>query len=78
VQIDAVDASPGAIEIARKQSAKYTNIQWLRGDPLKFEDGHTYDLVFSIGLHRFSETDAIRLLRHARESSHHFVLFADI
>jgi SAM-dependent methyltransferase len=78
VQIDALEANPAALEIARAQGAKYSNIQWLRGNPLSFESGHTYDLVCSLALHRFSETDAIRLLRHGRKSSHHFVLFADL
>ena len=63
VRIDAVDANPSTLEIARKHSAAYPEIQFLRGNVLTYESGETYDLVCcSLALHHFSEDDATRLL----------------
>lgn len=79
LKIDAVDANRSTLEIARKLSRDYPEIQFLPGDALTFESGATYDLVCcSLALHHFSEDQAVRLLRHARELSHRFVLVADL
>ncbi len=79
MRIDAVDANPSTLEIARKHSADYPEIQYLRGNALGFEAGETYDVVCcSLALHHFSEEDASRLLRRCRELSHRFVLVSDL
>ena len=79
LRIDAVDANPSTLEIARRQSAGYPEIDFIRGDSLKFESAATYDLVVcSLALHHFSEDDAVRLLRRCRDLSHRYVLVADI
>lgn len=79
VRIDAVDANPSTLEIARKHSAGYPEIQYLRGNVLSYEASETYDLVVcSLALHHFSEEDAARLLRCCRERSHRFVLVSDL
>ena len=79
VRIDAVDANPSTLEIARKHSAGYPEIQYLRGDVLGYEARESYDLVCcSLALHHFSEEDAARLLRRCRELSHRFVLVSDL
>ena len=79
VRIEAVDANPSTLEIARKHSADYPEIQYLRGNALGYETAETYDLVCcSLALHHFSEDDAVRLLRGCRELSHRFVLVSDL
>lgn len=79
VQIDAVDANPSTLEIARGLSHGFPEIHFLRGNVLTFESPHTYDLVTcSLALHHFSEADAVLLLRRCRALSHRFVLAADL
>ncbi len=79
LEIDAVDANPSTLEIAKKFSAGYPEICFHRGDALAFENRGSYDLVCcSLALHHFSEANAIRLLRRCRELSHRFVLVADL
>jgi 2-polyprenyl-3-methyl-5-hydroxy-6-metoxy-1,4-benzoquinol methylase len=79
LRVDAVDANESTLEIARRASEGYPEIQFIRGDVLKFETRETYDLVTcSLSLHHFSETDAIALLRRCRDLSHRFVLVGDL
>lgn len=79
LRIDAVDANPSTLEIARKHSLDYPEIQFLRGNVLGFGAPETYDLVCcSLALHHFSDEDAVRLLSHCRELSHRFVLVSDL
>src|SRR5829696_5258117 len=44
-RIDAVDANESTIEIARRQSAEYPEIHFVRSDVLRYEPGETFDLV---------------------------------
>jgi SAM-dependent methyltransferase len=79
LRVDAVDANVSTLEIARRASEGYPEIQFIRGDVLKFETKETYDLVTcSLSLHHFSETDAIGLSRRCRDLSHRFVLVGDL
>ncbi|HEY3900066.1 MAG TPA: methyltransferase domain-containing protein [Chthoniobacter sp.] len=79
LRVDAVDANVSTLEIAGRASEGYPEIQFIRGDVLKFEARETYDLVTcSLSLHHFSETDAIALLRRCRDLSHRFVLVGDL
>ncbi len=79
VQIDAVDANPSTLEIARGLSGNFPEITYLRDNALTYAPAETYDLVCcSLALHHFSEADAVRLLRHCRELSHRFTLVADL
>ena len=79
VEIDAVDANGATLEIAEKQSLSFPEIHFLRADVLTYDSKATYDLVCcSLALHHFSEQDAVRLLRRARELSHRFVLVSDL
>jgi SAM-dependent methyltransferase len=79
LKIDAVDAHPSTLEIARKLSTDYPEIDFVRGDARTFEDGGTYDLVCcSLALHHFTEEDAVRVLRRCRELSHRFSLVTDL
>ncbi len=79
IKIDAVDANPSTMEIARKHSVDYPEIQYVCGNVLDYETPESYDLVCcSLALHHFSEEDASRLLRRCRELSHRFVLVSDL
>jgi SAM-dependent methyltransferase len=79
LRIDAVDAGDATLELARRASEGYPEIQFLRGDVLTFETKDTYDLVTcSLALHHFSNDDAVRLLRRCRDLSHRFVLVSDL
>jgi ubiquinone/menaquinone biosynthesis C-methylase UbiE len=79
LRIDAVDLHESTLEIAKRGSEKYPEIQFLRGDVLKYESKETYDLVIcSLALHHFSEEDAVLLLKRCRNLSHRFVLVSDL
>ena len=79
LKIDAVDANESTLEIARRASQAYPEIQFLRGNALTFETRETYDLVTcSLALHHFSDDDAVMLLRRCRNLSHRYVLVADL
>jgi len=79
VRIDAVDLQPATLAIARKASAGYPEIQFIRADARNYRDAMTYDVVCcSLALHHFSELDALKVLRRACELSHDKVLVADL
>ena len=79
LRIDAVDASEASLEIARRASGDYPEIQYLRGDALKFETKEAYDLVHcSLALHHFTEDQAVQVLRRCRDLSHRCVLVSDL
>ncbi len=79
VEIDAVDNHSATLEIARRQSVQFPEIRFIQADVRSFEDPLTYDIVCcSLALHHFSEEDAARILRQARELSHDRVLVADL
>ncbi|HEX8312683.1 MAG TPA: methyltransferase domain-containing protein [Chthoniobacteraceae bacterium] len=79
LRIDAVDANPSTIEIARKHSEGYDEIEFLVGNALRFGGSADYDLVCcSLAVHHFSEEDAVRLLCRCRDLSTRFVLVADL
>jgi SAM-dependent methyltransferase len=78
VSVDAVDQQPSTLEIARRLSADYPEIEFTQGDILTFER-EPYDIVLcSLALHHFSEADAVALLRHCRDLSQRYVLVADL
>lgn len=79
VTIDAVDKQASTLEIARRLSANYPEINYLCGDVRSFEADSTYDLVCcSLALHHFSQEDAILVLKRAKELSHDKVLISDL
>jgi len=78
VTVDAVDQQAGTLEIARRLSAGYPEIEFAQGDVLTFER-ESYDIVLcSLALHHFSEVDAVTLLRRCRDLSQRYVLVADL
>jgi 2-polyprenyl-3-methyl-5-hydroxy-6-metoxy-1,4-benzoquinol methylase len=79
VKIDAVDLQPSTLEIARRLSEGYPEINFIRGDVRTFEEQFTYDFVHcSLALHHFSDSDAVRLLRRMRALSHDKILVSDL
>ncbi|MEP6699107.1 MAG: methyltransferase domain-containing protein, partial [Verrucomicrobiota bacterium] len=80
VTIDAVDQQNSTLEIARRLSADYPEINFKQGDVLTFgEEAASSDLVLcSLALHHFSEGDAVRLLARCRQVSNRFVLVSDL
>ncbi|SRR5581483_9535908 len=79
VKIDAVDLHPSTLEIARRRSADFPEINFVRADARTYTDAVTYDFVCcSLALHHFSEQDAMRVLRRACELSHDKVLISDL
>ena len=80
LEIEAVDFQVSTLEIARRWSAGYPEIHFSEGDAREIPgDAGSYDFVFcSLALHHFSEEDAVRVLRHARELARRAVVVADL
>jgi ubiquinone/menaquinone biosynthesis C-methylase UbiE len=91
VQIDAIDQQESTIEIARRLSAAYPEInfycadlfEWNLSPGLKLDgfkpSSFPYDIVLcSLALHHFSDDDAVRALQRIRELSSARVLVADL
>jgi SAM-dependent methyltransferase len=79
LRIDAVDANPTALEIARPRSANFPEIHYSQGDVLGDAPGENYDLVHcALSLHHFSDADAARLLVRCRELSNRWILVSDL
>jgi ubiquinone/menaquinone biosynthesis C-methylase UbiE len=79
VKIDAVDRQPATLEIARRASTGFPEINYIRADARNYCDSITYDVVCcSLALHHFSEIDALKVLRRACELSHDKVLVSDL
>jgi 2-polyprenyl-3-methyl-5-hydroxy-6-metoxy-1,4-benzoquinol methylase len=79
LRVDAVDFHDSTLEIARRGAEAYPEIQFMRGDALKWESKDTYDMVTcSLALHHFRDEDAVTLLRRCRDFSHRFVLVSDL
>jgi 2-polyprenyl-3-methyl-5-hydroxy-6-metoxy-1,4-benzoquinol methylase len=79
VQIDALDQQSATLEIAKKLSGNYPEITFVQANILEWNGGEPYDLVLcTLALHHFSESDAVRLLKHCRDLSRRFVLVSDL
>jgi 2-polyprenyl-3-methyl-5-hydroxy-6-metoxy-1,4-benzoquinol methylase len=78
VTVTAVDQQLATLEIARKLSAGYPEIEFFEDNVLTFA-AEPYDIVLcSLALHHFSEADAVALLRRCRELSRKYVLVSDL
>lgn len=79
IKIDAVDASPAIVALAKQFSGDYPETTYHQCDVTTFKTSHAYDLVHcSLALHHFSVREAIALLRHARQLSRGYILFTDL
>jgi 2-polyprenyl-3-methyl-5-hydroxy-6-metoxy-1,4-benzoquinol methylase len=79
VQIDAIDQQAATIEIARRLSNDYPEIEFFCANLFAWKPSEPYDIVLcSLTLHHFSEDDAVRVLQKCREFSREHVLVADL
>ena len=79
IEIDAIDQQAATIEIARRLSADYPEINFAVADLLECNRAQKYDIVLcSLALHHFSDGDAVRVLRKCAELSRGAVLVADL
>jgi 2-polyprenyl-3-methyl-5-hydroxy-6-metoxy-1,4-benzoquinol methylase len=79
VHIDAIDQQQSTIEIARRLSAAYLEIDFSCANLFDWDPPEGYDIVFcSLTLHHFTNDDAVRALQKIRELSRARVLLADL
>ena len=79
VRVVGVDFRESTLEIARRESRHYPEIEFICANVLEFEPAETFDLVFcSLALHHFSDRDAELLLRRVRKFATRGLLVADI
>ena len=78
VSIDAIDQQAATVEIARRLSGSYPEIEFIQADLLTWRR-EPYDLVLcSLALHHFSEADAVTVLKTCRNLSRKYVLVSDL
>lgn len=79
VQIEAIDQQCATIEIARRLSPDYLEINFQAANLFEWNPAEHYDIVLcSLALHHFSEGDAVCVFRKCRELSRGAVLVADL
>lgn len=79
VTIDAVDQQSATLEIAKRLTADYQNIDFIEANVLNWEPREQYDVALcTLALHHFSDDDAVRALQRCRELSRKFVLVSDL
>jgi 2-polyprenyl-3-methyl-5-hydroxy-6-metoxy-1,4-benzoquinol methylase len=79
VRIAAIDQQSSTIEIARRLSADYREIDFFCANLFEWNPPERYEIVHcSLALHHFSDDDAVRVLRKCRELSRAKVLIADL
>jgi ubiquinone/menaquinone biosynthesis C-methylase UbiE len=79
VHLDAIDQQESTIEIARRLSVAYPEIDFSCADLFEWDPPKGYDIVFcSLTLHHFSNDDAVRVLQKILELSTARILVADL
>src|SRR5438132_7912868 len=79
VQIDAIDQQESTIEIARRLSALYPEIDFRCANLFEWDPPEGYNILFcSLTLHHFTTNDPVRALQKMRELSRARVLLADL
>jgi 2-polyprenyl-3-methyl-5-hydroxy-6-metoxy-1,4-benzoquinol methylase len=79
VQVDAIDQQASTVEIARRLSNDYPEIEFFCANLFEWKPSEPYDIVLcSLTLHHFSEDDAVRVLQKCREFTREHVLVADL
>ena len=79
LRVIAVDANPATLEIARRLSHGYQEIEFVEENALTFGAAGGFDMVHcALALHHFSERDAVRLLARCRAVSRRWVLVSDL
>src|SRR5881227_696108 len=79
VRIEAIDQQNSTIEIARRLSTDFPEIEFFSANLFEWNPPERYDIVLcSLALHHFSEDDAVRVLQKSRDLSREHVLVADL
>jgi methyltransferase family protein len=79
LEVDAIDQNAATLEIARRFSANYPEIQFHQADILSWQPPQPCDIALcSLALHHFSSDDAVEVLRRIRALSRRFVLVSDL
>jgi ubiquinone/menaquinone biosynthesis C-methylase UbiE len=79
VRIEAIDQQEATIEIARRLSSRYQEINFIAADLFRWEPAAAYDIVISsLVLHHFSDQDAVRVLGKLHQLTRGAVLVADL
>lgn len=79
VEIHGLDRQAATLEIARKLSIGYPEIQYREADILECNFVEAYDIALcTLALHHFTDEDAVMVLRRCRELSRRFVLVSDL
>ncbi|MEY2562047.1 MAG: hypothetical protein QOH88_240 [Verrucomicrobiota bacterium] len=77
--VEAIDQQSSTLEIARKLSGDYPEIDFIEGDVRLFGEEAQYDLVLcSLALHHFDDHEAVEVLERCRKLSRKFVLVSDL
>lgn len=79
LRITAVDANPSTLEIARRHSRGYGEINFVEADALICGSPGEFDMVHSsLALHHFSDAAAVALLRRCALLTRRWVLVSDL
>lgn len=79
LRIDAVDANPVIVELAKERSVDFPEIHLHAENVLRSAPGEGYDLVHcALSLHHFSDEDAARILQRCAALSNRWVLVSDL
>ena len=77
--IDAVDAHPATLEIARRHCAEWPEIRLHLGDARTWQPDASPDYVLcSLALHHFTEADAVAILTHMKSLAVRGMMAADL
>lgn len=79
LRVTAVDRQEPVLEIARRRSRKFPEIEFVRGDIRDFTPAEPPDVVMChLALHHFDEADVLRILRRSRQQAGRAVLVSDL
>lgn len=79
VRVTAVDFQSATLELARRWSAEFPEIEFFQGDARTFTPAQPADFTLcSLALHHFTEADAVAILSRMREVTRGWMLCADL
>ena len=79
IRVVAVDTNPSTLEIARRRSTDYGEINFVEANALNCGSPGEFDMVHcSLALHHFSDADAVALLRRCALLTRRWVLVSDL
>jgi 2-polyprenyl-3-methyl-5-hydroxy-6-metoxy-1,4-benzoquinol methylase len=79
LEVDALEQNRATVQIARRLSEPFPEIDVIQGDVFQWQPRQTYDLVLcTLVLHHFTEEGAVALLQKCRSCSRKYVLVSDL